>query len=366
MRTIPKHKTLTNFQMFSLLTGVMIGTGILSLPRDLGQTAGHDLWISLLVGGGLVLIGGTISVLLCRKFPDSNVFEMSETLLGRFFGAVIAIYYTLFGIAGSAVVTRIYSDIIASVGLIRTPQTVVILLILLVVTYLLRGDITVLGRYSEIVTIIIFPAIVIYFANIQNFNTENFLPVGVAGIENILKATAASFYSFFGFEFILVFYPFLKDKKYDMKIMWYVIHYVTAVYIISCVFIVGFFGIGRTTSIFWPIIGYLKTFRIPFFERIDQLYLIIWMQTIFITVAGTMMVSLYGFSHLFRLKHHKYALPVVALAVFIAALIPRNVVQTYKYADIVGYMAVGTMFIIPVFLYQVSLVKGLVKGNERS
>jgi len=358
MKAIPENKTLTDFQMFTFLTGIIIGTGVLSLPRVLAEIAGHDLWLSLLLGGLLIGASGTVIVLLCRRFPRDNVFEISERLLGRFLGKLIILYYILFGVFAAAVVTRIFGDLTRTISFVRTPRVLFIALLVLTLAYILRHDLVVFGRYSELIFYLFLPTLSFYFLEIGNINWLNFLPVGAAGAGSIVRAVLPSLYSFFGFEFMLVFYPFLKQKKNDMKVMGAVIGFVLLVYLFSAVAIVGYFGEIRTLGLTWPLLDYLKNVRLPFFDRVEQLFLFLWVQTVLITIGGTLLVAVQGVTHLLRLRHHKFTLPVLIPLLFALTFIPPNVTQTYEAVDIVSYLSIGGMFVVPVLLYLAARVKG--------
>lgn len=364
MKTIPENKSLTGFQMFTFLTGIIVGTGILALPRVLAERAGHDLWLSLLLSGLLFFGSGAVIVLLCRRFPRDNVFEISEKLLGRFPGKLVTLYYILYGVLGAAVVTRAFADVVRTISFFKTPRALFIAILLLIVAYILRHDLVVLARYSELIFYLLFPTLIFYYLELEQMNFLNFLPVGAAGAGNIIRAVLPSLYSFFGFEFMLVFYPYLQQPKNDMKIMGATIGFALFYYLFSAVAIIAYFGEVRAVNLTWPVLAYLKMVRLPFFDRIVQLFLFLLLQTIIITIAGTLLVAVQGIAHLLQLRHHKFTLPAVIPLLFAMTFLPANVTETYKAVDIINFLSVGGMFAFPFLLYLIARLKEG-KGNAR-
>ncbi|MGI5839673.1 MAG: GerAB/ArcD/ProY family transporter [bacterium] len=358
MKAMPENKKLTSFQMFTFLSGIIIGTGILSLPRVLAEIAGHDLWLSLLLAGGLVSGSGVVIVLICRRFPEANVFEISEILLGRIAGKTIILYYIVFSLAGAVVVTRVFADLARTYSFLQTPRALFAALLVLLAAYILRHDLIVLARYSELVFYLLFPTLAFYFLEFDQINFLNFLPIGAAGTGNIVRAVLPSLYSFFGFEFMVVFHPYLQQPKSDMKIMGAVIAVVLLSYLLSVFAIIGYFGEIRAISLNWPVLNYLKNIRLPFFDRVEQLFLFLWLHSIIITISGTLLVAVQGITHLLRLRHHKFTLPVVIPLLFAMTFLPANITETYKAVDVVSYASIGGMFIIPILLYLTAWVRG--------
>ena len=70
--TIPKDR-ITTSQAVVIIVNYILGTGILTLPRaSVEKVKTPDVWLSVILGGILVMVSGVIMVKLSQQFPEKH------------------------------------------------------------------------------------------------------------------------------------------------------------------------------------------------------------------------------------------------------------------------------------------------------
>ncbi|MBU3114241.1 GerAB/ArcD/ProY family transporter [Clostridium lacusfryxellense] len=88
-----KNRLLTSVELFFILVGCIIGMSVTSLPANVVSIAKQDGWISTIIGAiyplYIVLIGGII----IKKYPDSNIMNLSKAFFGKIVGNVLNLLF---------------------------------------------------------------------------------------------------------------------------------------------------------------------------------------------------------------------------------------------------------------------------------
>lgn len=126
-----------------------IGNTIINVPALVTIEAKHDAWlasiISLIIG--LLLVG--LLDKLGSRFPDLNIFEYSEKLLGSIIGKVIIFLLTMYFLILSALMIRQVGDFLTIQIMPETPIEVIIITFLVVMIMGVRLGIEPVARNGE-------------------------------------------------------------------------------------------------------------------------------------------------------------------------------------------------------------------------
>ena len=96
------------------------------------------------------------------------------------------------------------------------PQTdlVILLFLLSIPSYLIvRNNITILGRYAELIFFMTTWMLLFYFTPLKEAHWLHLLPLIKEGWKPILTAAKTTIFSFLGFEIAFFLYPFLQNKQ---------------------------------------------------------------------------------------------------------------------------------------------------------
>lgn len=84
---------LNSMQMMTLISAGTLGVDILTVPRRMVESSGQDAWISILLGGLLTLIFGTLAYILAVQYPDKDFPEILISIGGKFCGYTLSPHY---------------------------------------------------------------------------------------------------------------------------------------------------------------------------------------------------------------------------------------------------------------------------------
>ncbi|KQY92909.1 spore gernimation protein [Paenibacillus sp. Root52] len=359
---------ITTTQAVVIIVNYMLGAGILTLPRTTSKAVGTpDVWISIILAGLIVTGIGIILVTLCRRFPGKTVFQFTREITGSWIayilGCAMILYFTII----AAFEIRVMADVTGMYLLERTPTWAIVMVFMWIGIYLISGGLVVIVRVFEIIlpiTLLIF-VMEILLSN-QLFEIGNLRPVLGDGIMPVLKGLKPSLLSYTGYEVMFVITAYMQNPKKSNKAMTWGLMTSTIVYLITVVMVVGSLSLDGIKTRTWPTLDLVRSFEIQglIFERFESLLLVIWIMQIFSTTVITHYCASVGIRDLFRVKK----MPVIVYAllpfIYITALMPKNVDQTFALGDMLGNASVFLFAILPLVLLVLSLIRK--KGGKHA
>lgn len=363
-----KHKKnqITFMQYIFLIHGVQAGVGLLTLPHDLAEKAGTDGWISIIIGWFLSTLAGLLIVQVMKKYPNGTIIDLLTHCFGKWIGKMAAFVFGL------------YFAFLASIIFIREclfirfwilPQTglVILMLLLSIPTYLiLRNNITVLARYSELVFFMTIWLVFFYFSPLREAHWLHLLPIVKEGWNPIFTAVKITIFSFTGFEIAYFLYPSLKEKQ-KATIGLIIANTLTLlVFLIITIVVFAFFSPDEITQFKEPTISVLKIVEFKFLERIEIVFLSFYVFVISTTVLPLMYSTVFCFSQLFGSQNHSkyvglYLLLNLVYIIFTSQSFDRND-QLQKLAQPI---TVILAYIFPLCLLVYVWLHDLVKRRAR-
>lgn len=83
---------ITSSQAVIFMTNSVLGAGILTLPRDVTEKMHTpDSWLSVLLGGIVVMFAVLLMVKLSQQFPGNTIFEFSQKIAGKVTGSMMSL-----------------------------------------------------------------------------------------------------------------------------------------------------------------------------------------------------------------------------------------------------------------------------------
>jgi spore germination protein (amino acid permease) len=353
-------------QLYFLLLQTQIGVGLLSLPSTLHQDAKGDGWISVLLSGFVVLIITTIICALCKRYPSETIFDFSKKIVGKFFGSVINLLYICYFLCISVLIVHLSSSVVKKWVLALTPHWVLIVLFIFVGIYLGREKLKIIARFFVFETALVFILLLLSIGTYTDVNFKYIFPVGQAGIKNIIIGSHDSLISMLGFEMLLAVYPFVAAK--ERQILKY-----ASLSIITTTVLYAFFTFTsyivfspeEITLLPEPILYMLKALHYELIERLDLVFIVIWIVPMTTSLVAYLYLSSVGISKMIRKKDHKKTSTFVGFIVLImSVLIPSSEEFVQKVNTIISYSSYAFIAVIPLFLFLLSLIKSFFKEKN--
>ncbi|CAN7706367.1 endospore germination permease [Paenibacillus sp. LjRoot153] len=305
------------YQYILIIFETQVGIGVLSLPRDLAKTGGSDGWISIVLGWILSILVSLVVIQVMNKNPESTIFELLTQYFGKWVGKGLSVFWILYAAYAASVV--MFSTVyLVKLWIVPGMREVILMLLFIIPIYIItKHGIRVIGLFAEFVLLISLwmPFLLLYA--LKDTHWLFLLPIGKDGLYPILSTVKSTILSFLGFEMAFILYPFLKDKKSASKGI--VIANSLSMMIFVMVTVISFvrFSPDEINDYVYPTLNLLKLIQLPFLERLEIIFLCVYLFTLFMTIIPYLYAAVLGASQLFGKQDHRTMLRVVMCLWFI-------------------------------------------------
>ncbi|RYG73119.1 hypothetical protein EU245_07825 [Lentibacillus lipolyticus] len=185
-------------ELMVAVPSVVVGIGVLTLPRALAEpTNGVDGLIALVIGGAFVIVLTWLVAKFAVQFPQESFFSYASSIASKPVAALFTFLFAIYGLLTTAYETRVIADVAEQYLFSQTPSGVIALTFLLVVIYALSGSRAGLFRLNMMFfPIIVFMSILLIVFNIRLFILDNLLPILTSDLSSQWSALKASTFSF--------------------------------------------------------------------------------------------------------------------------------------------------------------------------
>lgn len=350
-----KPKLLNRYHVVFLAQSVMIGTGILSLPQQLSSLGYSQAFMPLLFG---VIASITLypMIWINGKYPNANLFQINEILLGKWFGKFINTLLIIQLITFSAGIISDYMHLIQSTALQEQTITGPVLCFLLMLVYIVSGGIKSIARFC-ILTFFLTIGMV-YFTHwaFEKGNISHFLPLfNFFSINDFYEAFKKGYLSILGYELIMFYYPYIVDQKKAYRHSLFGIWISISLCFITTAISVMYYSEWQLENVEFSVLNLFKAGEFSFIERIDIFGITLWVFLIFSTVAAYLWCAKKGVDSLVSKKSNVY-LYILAAIIFFIVKMPSS--RDFQEKLFTATYYVGYMLILwPVFLIIVYVIR---------
>ncbi|SFK11395.1 spore germination protein (amino acid permease) [Halobacillus dabanensis] len=345
---IPENYLVTPMYVFFLIHSMQIGVGILGFEKYLVEKAGYDAWISILIAGVFLhLILWMIYRLLQNGGGD--IVQIHKNVFGKYIGGFLSLVFSLYFLLLTFTVIITFIEVI-KVWVFPSLQVWIFVFVLLsLVYYLVSGGFRVITGVCLISVFIGLPLLLLKYFPVQAGHSLNVYPVISHSVTDILAATKQSILSFIGLEFLLIYYPFIKNPAKSKKWAHFAVFYTTMIYLISLIVTFVYFSEEQLKQVLWGTISAWKIVEFPFIERFEYVGIAMWLYVILPNIC----LGLWGATRipkrLFNIKQ-KYVLIAFILVLFFPAAIleGRPVIDAVN--NLSGQAGFYVLLYIPVLL----------------
>ncbi|PGS53971.1 GerAB/ArcD/ProY family transporter [Bacillus sp. AFS041924] len=343
---------ITYYQFVTIIFGVQIGIGMLSLPRVLAEKSGTSGWISILFGGLIATLLSMLYIKLSQKVPHENFSALMTIYLGKLLGKLFLFLLLIFFIYAGYLVLML-SVLFAQSYLLQHTGAYVILFLFLIPTYqLITGGIPLIAKYIETIFPLMIFFLLMLFLTLKEPNFKNLSPIIKEGWLPIMKAVPTTTMSFLGMEIIFLIYPYLDKKEKAMNGV--VIANAMSTFTYLFVVLISFVNASpyEMKNIFTPVIAMLSTIEFQFLERMDVILLSLLLMVISKTWVTYFWAGLNGFNEIFKIKKF----PLFVLIIFsIIIIFTYQFIPTFKVIHlqlkILSYLGLIVILGLPLILW---------------
>ncbi|GAA0852956.1 endospore germination permease [Bifidobacterium pullorum subsp. gallinarum] len=361
---------ITERQVGAVVISAIIGVGILALPRIAAEEANTGAPLVTLLGIGIAFIGLLLLTLLGIRFPRESIFEYGQRIIGRPLAYVFNTCLAVFFILLTALAVREFGEVITSAVLRRTPTEVTIITMMILVVMATRQKLLKFTYFHVFyLPFILVPGLAIVLVSLQNAELLNLQPI-IGNIPARYGKGALTIAALFQPAFIVtLLIPAMQTPKKAIKSFLGGIFISGTLYMLIVCAAVAVFGPHEINHLMWPTLELARATTIPgdTLERLDAIFIIVWVVSVFTSLAASYYISINGAQKVFGSQDHRFISHFFLPIVFILAMIPKSVFSLYVFVEIVGIIGLALTIGYPFILLIVALlrkVRGEPHGNS--
>lgn len=345
-----------------LFVGIFIGSAIVMNPA---ASAGEDAWFSTLVGCLSGFLVFSIIAALSVIHPGKSLIGVLIFCFGKKAGKIIGFIYVLFFLRLAGEILRNLSYYSNSVDFSETPLLFIIICYMLLVVFIVKMGLEVMGRISEVLVIFIILIIAVTFLSFfTDFHPDAFLPMFKNGVlppaESGLKTAILPFGEGI---LALTILPNLNDRKKTFKVTSLSVLVSGGIFFITMARDIMTLGVSVAERYVFPS---EKVFRLMLGIDIYPLLDISVIITGVIRVSIILYATAKSLAEIFDMKDFKiFVMPIAILDIANAMTLHYSLfTQLYWAENIVPFLDMPILFIMPLIMFVVSLVKKGKPGTE--
>ncbi len=358
---------INTWQATALLTMSIIPTAILFPPSVLAELAGRDAWLAFLLAGVLGLLLAGFIITLSSTYPEYNLLQIGETVMGRYLGKMFTLAYVFFFIIVSAIVVREFSAFMVSSFMQFTPLEVLSVIIIALAVYAIYLGLEVICRVSEIVFIVVMISLLLFvLLSFPELDLHALLPVLDSGIQPVFNGSIVFFVWTGEIFFLSMLYPYLNRPAQAWQAGVITVAIVSIFMAISAFITESYFGFQLTSRILFPLLAYVRLIGIgDVWERIEALVILIWVAGMYIKVSFFLYVAVIAVKQLFGLTEYRpLILPMGALVFILSVIMFENTIELAVFLrDVWPFFAPLFALLFPLLFYLMHIIKKVL-GHE--
>ncbi len=352
-----------NSEIGYVIPSVVIGAGILSLPRVLAEdTVTADGWVPILVGGGIAVLFTWVVAKLASRFPKQSFLEYSSVLVSKPLAFVLTACIALYFMVFASYEIRFVATLSQQYLFASTPKEVLSFVFLLVVTYAVAGSRVALFRLHQLfLPIIIGILCIVLLMTLPLIEVNHILPLFKTDWKGYLQGTKSTLLSFMGWG-VLLFYTGLMNKpKKAVKAGMIGMCVPVILYVLLYLSAIGVMSNTVAANLTYPTNELAKVVEVPggFFERMEIIFFTIWVMALFTSSIVFFDVSVMAINSLFKKVKKVKLVLILAPVIYLMGMMPQNRLQLAKVSEGLGYTGICVSVIIPALLLILAKFRGI-------
>ncbi|WP_100400974.1 GerAB/ArcD/ProY family transporter [Bacillus sp. FJAT-44742] len=334
-----------------VLISYSFGVGILTLPRDLAVSLDtSDGWITVLLAGFIILLLVYFCVTWQKHFIRENVFEyLLRGPLSKWIAFPLILLFLMYFILLAAVVLRYFGIASKMYLLDQTPTEVLVMVMLIISAYAASKGI----EGIVFLNILFVPTIILALSgvivlNIGNAEVEKMFPVLAEGLFPVFEGVFLPLFALNSVIPLFFLLGFLHQKEVKNKPLFISVGITTLIYVGIVIISYMIFSVDTAKIIVFPTIEVAKEIELGgIFERIESVFLAVWVLSIFTTVKLLFFLSVEVIREIFLTKRKTPWLPgIIAFVIFLVTFFPENEAELQAFVEYLNYMGIGLIFIV--------------------
>ncbi len=350
-----------------LITLVIASKTFYTSIRVMIKYTGTAAWYMTLVSCVVSIIFFLLISLVMKRFPGKNLVEIFEIVTGRFFGKIITLIFSAYYVYYSGSSLREFLEMIKAYNLPYTPPSLIIFAFMAVVIVLAYIGLEGIARLASVSFYPIFIGIaIILFLAFPYYNVRAIFPIGGYGIAETIKS---GFFRSSAYDEVVILAFIINSingVKTFKKVGIYSIVISGVAVLFTCLCSIMAFDYTMASENVSDLFQLARIIYFSrFFQRIESIFLFIWIIASLITVGLAFYIAISIFCKAFKISNHRPLILQFAFLTYMVTLLPEGLIELAK-TNIVVMREYSMILIygIPILVLFISVIFGK-KGDRQ-
>lgn len=354
------------FEAVSLIVNVLATKNFYTSIRVFIRSTGTAAWYSTLISCLTSIVLFLLVYMLMKRFQGKDLVEVFDEVTGKITGKTLSLVFVLYFIFYAGSNLREFLEMIKAYILPYTPPSLILSGFMVVVIALAYVGLEGIARMAAATFYVILTGfLLILVLAYPYYNIRAILPIGGYGIVNSLTT------------------GFFRASAYDeVIILAFIINSVHGIKNFKKIGIISLVlsGLFISAGIFCDLMAFDYTqagenisglFQLArviyfnrFFQRIEPVFIFIWVMASFICVGAAFYISLSIFCKAFRVESHKPLILPFSFLTFMVSLLPESLSEVSQVNIVfIREYSMFIVYLIPILVLMLAFIFGK-KGEK--
>jgi len=359
---VKENKLVSPYFLFFLMHSAQTGIGVLKFQSHIIKGAGHDAWISVLAFGFVLHAVFFMMLYILRQSKNGDILSFHKEVFGKVLGGslnlFLAGYFSLF----SLFALHHYIDILPIWVFDGIASWEYSLLLSVIILYIVAGGfriVTAIAYWGVIIPSLLLLSL-LYLLNFAEISYLS--PVFQYGVKDYILSAKEAAPVFLGFESVLVFFPFIKDREKSSKWGHIALLYTTILYTLITLITFMFFTEGKLEHLTWPTLTMIKIIKFPFLERFEFIFIFTWLLVVLPVICINLWAAIRSIKLTIPRAKPTYLLVAVLVIFHFVNQQLTEIEYSHRMAKIVSYSGLLFLFGYIPFLFLLAVIRKKLKN----
>lgn len=363
MANLEAKGKMSPWQLGIAATSGLLTARLLPASAYLISHAEQFIWLSSALAGLLFYFAAYLMIRLGEQFPEETIGEYIPRLLGNKLGAAAFFVFITVLLLNIIICATTLTTVSSTFLLDRTPQAVLVIVLLMAVAYCAMQEWGTILRVIQILIFAVPPLFMFYSLIFLNFEPLNLLPLWPDNFIGILQGVADhTAYYYAGYESLLVLLPLTNRGKvsFARTVGWGFL-VITSIYVLGDIVFIGGVTAKTGASVQYPVIYAMKSVELPgtFIERLENYMIMFFVPVTYISMVLSYFAVAEGCRKYSKYQDHRTFIPVFLPLLFWGSSFVDTPERQEALRDLSMFIGLFFSFvIIPVLLFLVWRKKG--------
>lgn len=355
-------------EAFSLMTIILITKIFYTSPMVIIKALGTAAWLGTLVSFATIMVFFIFLYVLMKRFPQQDLYQIFEIVTGKVMGRILILifsgyllYYAGMNLSEFVAILKVYS-------MPFTPPGVLIFVFLSVVAAMAYVG---LEGIARVACVFFYPIIgslfLLLLLGIPNYDFDYLQPLLGYGLFTTVKTGVLRNSAYNEIVLLAIMIRSIHGPKMFKKVGLSSLFLTVFTFVTSLVCILAAFQYTVGSE---HLSGLYQLSRViyfsRFFQRIEAIFLFIWVISSVVTVSAAFYFSLSSYCRAFTISNHRPLLLPFSILIFMLALYPHNLAEIIDvHIFLIRQYSSAVLVLIPMMVLFLAVIRGK-KGGKSS